>query len=82
MHIYPSQQRSCSYDSAYRGATMTGTVAIMSGSESDLKSAVANVGPVSVAVDAWNKAFIVSIHLKWLNYYSQYIVKDITYQKA
>jgi len=36
---------------------MSGTVAIQSGSESNLQAAVANVGPVSVAVDASSNAF-------------------------
>lgn len=39
---------------------MSGTVAIKSGSESSLQAAVANVGPVSVAVDAASTAFRVS----------------------
>ena len=36
---------------------MSGTVVIQSGSESNLLSAVANVGPVSVAVDGSSNAF-------------------------
>lgn len=36
---------------------MSGSIEITSGSESDLQSCVANVGPVSVAVDASNNAF-------------------------
>jgi len=36
---------------------MSGTVAIQSGSESNLQAAVANVGPVSVAVDGKSNAF-------------------------
>ena len=39
---------------------MSGSIEISSGSESDLQSAVANVGPVSVAVDGSNNAFRVS----------------------
>ena len=39
---------------------MSGTVSIKSGSESSLQAAVANVGPVSVAVDAASTAFRVS----------------------
>ena len=39
---------------------MSGSIEITSGSESDLQSAVANVGPVSVAVDGSNNAFRVS----------------------
>lgn len=40
---------------------MSGSIEINSGSESDLQSAVANVGPVSVAIDASNNAFRVNI---------------------
>ena len=40
---------------------MSGSIHISSGSENDLQSAVANVGPVSVAVDASNNAFRVSM---------------------
>ena len=36
---------------------MSGSIGISCGSEDDLQSAVANVGPVSVAVDASNNAF-------------------------
>ena len=40
---------------------MSGIVTIKSGSESDLLSAVANVGPVAVAVDGASNAFRVSL---------------------
>ena len=36
---------------------MSGSVAIASGDESALQSAVANVGPISVAVDASSSGF-------------------------
>lgn len=36
---------------------MSGSVSISSGSEDDLQSALAYIGPVSVAVDASNTAF-------------------------
>ena len=36
---------------------MSGTVAVQSGSESSLLAAVANVGPISVAVDGSSSAF-------------------------
>ena len=39
---------------------MSGTVTIKKGSESSLLSAVANVGPVAVAVDGSSNAFRVS----------------------
>ena len=54
------QQSSCSYSENGRGATMSGSVSISCGSESDLQSAVANVGPIAVAVDATSNAFRVS----------------------
>ena len=40
---------------------MSGSIEISSGSESDLQTAVANVGPISVAVDGSNNAFRVSL---------------------
>lgn len=39
---------------------MSGIVKVKSGSESDLMGAVANVGPVAVAVDGSSNAFRVS----------------------
>ena len=39
---------------------MSGSVQINSGSESDLEAAVANVGPVAVAIDGESNAFRVS----------------------
>ena len=36
---------------------MSGRVQIKSGSESDLHSAVANIGPIAVAVDASSSGF-------------------------
>lgn len=58
--IHCTQQSSCNYNSAYKGTAMSGMVAISSGSESDLQAAVANVGPVAVAIDGANNAFRVS----------------------
>ena len=54
------QQSSCSYSKSNRGAQMSSFINIQSGVESNLQTAVAYVGPVSVAVDADNKAFRVS----------------------
>ena len=51
---------SCSYTESGRGATTSGSVAIESGNENDLQSAVAYIGPVAVAVDAQSNAFRVS----------------------
>lgn len=42
---------------------MSGMVAIASGSEGDLQAAVANVGPVAVAIDGANNAFRVRFFL-------------------
>ena len=55
-----SQQSSCNYQRSSNGAQMSGTVSVKSGSESNLQAAVANVGPVAVAVDGANNAFRVS----------------------
>ena len=53
----PTQQSSCSYSKSYVGAQMSSFINIQAGVESNLQKAVAYVGPVSVAVDASNKAF-------------------------
>lgn len=42
---------------------MSGSVPIKQGSETDLLSAVANVGPIAVAVDGSSNAFRVSRHM-------------------
>ena len=64
LDFYPpppsSQQSSCNYQRSSNGAQMSGTVSVKSGSESNLQAAVANVGPVAVAVDGANNAFRVS----------------------
>ncbi|XP_064383113.1 procathepsin L-like [Halichondria panicea] len=56
---YPffGKQSYCNYQKTYRGTSMSGSVSIKSGSEEDLLTAVANVGPVSVAIDGANSAF-------------------------
>ena len=51
------QQSSCSYKQSGSGATMSGSISIGSGNEGDLQSAVANVGPIAVAVDASSSGF-------------------------
>ena len=56
-----TQQSSCNYNRNTRGTSMSGSVAIKSESEEDLQTAVANVGPVSVAIDGANNAFRVGI---------------------
>ena len=52
-----TQQYYCKFSSSNVGAKATGFVLISSGSESDLMSAVATVGPVAVHIDANNNAF-------------------------
>ncbi|EDO45953.1 predicted protein [Nematostella vectensis] len=49
---YLGQQGSCHFSSSHVGARVTGYQDIPQGSEQALQSAVATVGPVSVAVDA------------------------------
>ena len=51
------QQYSCSYTQSDGVAQMSGSVQITRTSETELMTAVAFVGPVSVAVDANNNAF-------------------------
>ena len=58
--LIPVQQYSCSYTQNGMSAQMSGCVRITQSSETDLLTAVAYVGPVSVAVDANNNAFRVS----------------------
>ena len=40
---------------------MSGSISISSGKEDDLQSAVANVGPIAVAVDASSNGFRVRV---------------------
>ncbi|XP_020631218.1 cathepsin L1-like [Orbicella faveolata] len=54
---YKARDGSCHFKSADVGATDTGFMDIQSGSESALKSAVATVGPISVAIDASHESF-------------------------
>ena len=51
------QQSSCRYTQSGRGAMMSSSISISSGSEEDLQTAVASIGPISVAVDASSNAF-------------------------
>ena len=54
------QQSYCKYTTGGIGAEITGSIQVASGSEGDLQSAVAYVGPIAVAVDASSSAFRVS----------------------
>lgn len=51
------QDGKCQYDVKYRAATCSNYVELPFGSEEALKEAVANKGPVSVAVDASHPSF-------------------------
>ncbi|XP_076450639.1 cathepsin L-like peptidase [Babylonia areolata] len=54
---YRARDENCHFSPANVGATDTGYVDITQGSESDLQSAVATVGPISVAIDASKRSF-------------------------
>jgi len=49
---YTAKDGKCKYDASDVGATDTGYIDIKTGDEDDLTSAVANVGPIAVAIDA------------------------------
>lgn len=49
---YEEEDKECRYDPSTVGATCSGYVGIKYGSEDDLKTAVASVGPVAVNIDA------------------------------
>ncbi|PVD36391.1 hypothetical protein C0Q70_03373 [Pomacea canaliculata] len=54
---YKAVDEKCVFKSADIGATDTGFVDIKKGSEADLQAAVANLGPISVAIDASHNSF-------------------------
>jgi cathepsin L len=56
---YPYQARdgTCRFKPASVGATISGYADVTKGSESALQTAVANVGPISVAIDASHSSF-------------------------
>lgn len=49
---YTATDGSCAYNKTYSGANVTGTVNITQGDVNALYHAIANVGPISVAIDA------------------------------
>jgi cathepsin L len=54
---YKAEDEKCHYKPKNKGATDRGYVDIESGNEDKLQSAVATVGPVSVAIDASHQSF-------------------------
>jgi cathepsin L len=54
---YEAIDDKCRYNAANSGATCTGYVSIQTGSEAKLQDAVANIGPISVAIDASHMSF-------------------------
>jgi len=54
---YEAEDDKCRYNPKNSGATDRGYTDIQTGSEEDLQSAVATVGPVSVAIDASHESF-------------------------
>jgi len=56
-HSGGAVRHSCRYRRADRGATVTGYTDVRSKDENALKSAVATVGPISVAIDASQSSF-------------------------
>jgi len=59
---YTAKNGNCKFSAANVGANDTGFVDIKSKSESDLQSAVATVGPISVAIDASHESFQLYSH--------------------
>lgn len=55
---YKAKDEKCQYDSKFRAATCSRYTELPFGSEEALKEAVANKGPVSVAIDASHPSFL------------------------
>ena len=58
--LYFVQKSVCQFMNTSEVAKIDGIVSIDKGNESDLQAALANVGPVSVAIDANSRSFRVS----------------------
>ena len=56
-YTYEARDGACRFKAADVGATDTGFTDITSGDETALQTAVANVGPISVAIDASHSSF-------------------------
>ena len=54
---YKARDGKCKYRQSKVGATCTGHVDVQKGSESQLQDATANIGPISVAIDASHSSF-------------------------
>ncbi|XP_028392184.1 digestive cysteine proteinase 2-like, partial [Dendronephthya gigantea] len=54
---YKAKDGRCKYRASESGATCSGHTDIEKGSESELQDATANVGPISVAIDASHSSF-------------------------
>ena len=65
LNIIYFQDSVCRYNSANVGGTCSGFQDIPSGDENALKDAVANVGPISVAIDAGHSSFQVRTVRQW-----------------
>jgi len=56
-YAYTAEDGTCQAQSSYFRTDISGYQDIQSGSESDLQIAVANIGPISVAIDAGQSSF-------------------------